>query len=129
MEQHAVVHRQRFVARGIGPIDVTRRERVQGGQQADEVDAHQRAIGVGPRIGAGLDQHHARSPLRQVVSERANLERIVVAANAAGNERLEGVAEHRADLLGAESPRVVAACLVERYREQRNRRGLPGPSD
>jgi hypothetical protein len=90
---------------------------------------HQHAIRVGPRIRAGLDQHDAGAPFRQVVSKRTYLEPIVVAPDAAGDERLQRVSQRRANLLRADPARVVGARLVERHREQRDGCGLPGLSN
>ena len=115
---------QRFVALGLGAIDGAGRQRVERGEDGDEVQPDERRIRLGRRPRPGLDQHHRRAPQRQVVAERAHFELVVVAADLPGRERLERVANHRADLLRERPPVALRARLVEGHRQQRDRRRL-----
>ena len=129
VEQQAVVHGQRLVARRVGTIDVAGRKRVERGQQTDEV---RRAPACDrDRAGKrpGLDQHDAGAPLRQVVAERPDLELVIVAADPTWNERLERRRGGRRRPSSREPARVVAARLVERDCQQRDRRRTAGLSD
>ena len=124
VELPRLVDRERLVARRVGVVHGAGRQRVERRDDRHEVQPDQRRIRLGRGPRAGLDQHHRRAPQRQVVAERPHLELVVVAADLPGRERLERVADHRADLLRERPPGAVGARLVEGHREQRDRRRL-----
>ncbi len=57
------------------------------------------ASGSGPGHGPVSIEDDGRSPQRDVVAERADLELVVIATDLPRRERLERVADHGADLL------------------------------